>query len=259
MIIIYNFPDDNYWVTDDNYKSNMLPLVSVIVLPILCHGRTGRGLWDQLPVHGSNQYYRQVDSRHLLPSYQYHSDTQLPPSVTHQYYNSDRQLPSTGGYNQGRNIIQKRTLSIDDTDNRYEDKQHNPAGFWGQIVNKGVQESGKDSLPRHSTVSKGIQSQRSSNTNQNKKNSRSHRKQSQRQVKQQKKKKEPVTLKSVQSFRGEYTDDYNEYNYNYDEYNYDYEYYDDNTRESGTRYKNSNAGMAHGVQNGENEALRAHR
>ena len=256
MIIIYNFPDDNYWVTDDNYKSNMLPLVSVIVLPILCHGRTGRGLWDQLPVHGSNQYYRQVDSRHLLPSYQYHSDTQLPPPVTHQYYNSDRQLPNTGGYNQGRNIIQKRTLAIDDTENNYEDKQHSPAGFWGQIVNKGVQEAGKDSIPRHSTVSKGIKNQRSSSNNQN---SRSHRKRPQRKVQQQKKKEQPVSLKSVQSFYDEYTDDYDEYSYDYDEYNYDYEYYDENTRESDARYKNSNAGMAHGVQNGENEALRAHR
>ena len=254
-------------------------LVSVTVLPILCDGRTGRGLWDQLPVHGSDQYYKQLDHSHQLPSYQYYSDrstdtklpsyqyhrdrntdtklpsyqyhgaTQLPPQVTQQYPNRDRQLPNSD-YIKGRNSIQKRTLAIDN--NSYEDKQHSPAGFWGQIVNKGVQESGKDFLPRHSTVSKGIQSQRASNNYQNNENTRSHKKQSQRKVRHQNKTERPTTFKSVQNFYDRYADDNDEYNYDYDEYNYDYEYYDEDKRES-------DAGIAGGAQDGENEALRAHR
>lgn len=263
-LIIDYISDDNCNLTDDNCNSNMLQLV-ISVLPILCHGRTGKGLWDQLPVHGGNQYHRQVDTGHQLPSYQYYSDinTQLPPvtqqfqsdsytsyqlpqNSRYQYEHSDRQLPSTGGYSRGKNTLQKRTLVIDDTDDSDDDKHHSPAGFWGQMVNKGAKGSGIDAHSRHSAV--GISSRRSNRDNQNKKNLRSHKKQSSRKDKPQKKTERPVTLRSLID---EYIDDYDEF--------YDYEFYDDTKSESDVRDKNSNVHTAHGSQEGENEALRAHR
>ena len=253
----------------------MLPLLlSVIVLPAWCNGRTGRGLWDQLPVHSGDQYYSQVTSRQQLPSnqyhtgtpvtyqyhsdrntgtpdpYQYHSDSyaryKLPHHSSSQYYKNGGQLPSNAQNTNNRNNIQKRTLVVDDTDYSDDDKSQSAAGFWGQMVNKGA----KDAHPRQSSVSKYMEKE----ANQNNKKLRSHRKQPKRKSSNQKKYERPVTTRNTHSLYDDKVGSDDEY----DEY-YDYEYYDDSKSESDTRVKNSKAHKAQVNQNEENAALRAHR
>ena len=235
-------------------------IIVLVVSPLLllpecyCLQRTGRGLWDQLPAHASNQYYS--DNIHRRADIK--KKTEVVPNIQ-----TNEEM-----------FNRKHVLEGDN-------------GFWGQMVKNGQKgpNTGKiqskqtrnkpveDIVSRHSHNTKNIQREmknpvsrikalmrrvnEAKKTDQYNKHQKTEIKQTRNKATSQSRTAKPQTLRTIHALHGDQIDSIEEYNDDYD-----YIYYDDSQDYQQNRHHGNvpaSKPQKQLTQETENAALRAHR